>query len=62
MLSCAALREAVAHVRTLPCGPSPCVWLSYEPENEVARALYLSEGFVETGELDGTEVIASRPL
>ena len=58
----AALREAVAYVRTLPCGPSPLVWLSYEPENEVARRLYLSEGFTETGELDGTEVIAARAL
>ena len=33
-------------------------WLSYEPENETARRLYASYGFVETGEMDGEEVIA----
>lgn len=32
--------------------------LSYQPENTVARALYASLGFVETGEVDGDEVIA----
>ncbi len=37
-------------------------WLSYEPENEVARQLYSSFGFVETGEMDGEEVIAILKL
>lgn len=32
--------------------------LSYQPENTVARALYASLGFVETGEVDGDEVVA----
>ena len=35
--------------------------LSYQPENTVARALYASLGFVETGEVDGDEVVARRP-
>lgn len=34
--------------------------LSYHPDNEVAKALYASLGFVETGEVDDDEVIARR--
>ena len=35
--------------------------LSYAPENTVAKALYASLGFVETGEEDDGEVVARRP-
>ncbi len=35
--------------------------LSYRPENTVAKALYASLGFVETGEVDDDEVVARRP-
>jgi len=38
------------------------VLISYEPHNEVARKLYASVGFVETGEMVDGEVIAKRPL
>ncbi len=34
------------------------VGISYEPENEVARKLYASLGFVETGEIHHGEVVA----
>jgi diamine N-acetyltransferase len=34
------------------------VALSYSPENEVARTLYLKLGFVETGEMEDDEVVA----
>jgi len=34
------------------------VALSYSPENEVARNLYLTSGFVETGEMEGDEIVA----
>jgi len=34
------------------------VGISYEPENEVARKLYASLGFVETGEMIEEEVLA----
>lgn len=34
------------------------VALSYSPEDEVARALYLSIGFVETGEMEDDEIVA----
>ena len=37
-------------------------WLSYEPENERAKALYAAFGFRETGEFDGDEAIAVLKL
>ena len=46
-----ALKQAVDFVRTAPCGKAEYCWLSYEPENEVARKLYLSMGFEEKPEL-----------
>ena len=42
-----ALRLAVEFIKTFPCGKADHCWLSYEPENEVARKLYLSFGFEE---------------
>jgi diamine N-acetyltransferase len=36
--------------------------LSYEPANTVARTLYERAGFAETGEREGDEVVARRPL
>ena len=53
-----AVRLALEFVKTFPCGKAEYCWLSYEPENEVARQLYRSLGFSETGEMDGEEVIA----
>ena len=45
-----------------PCGPAEYCWLSYEPENTAAKALYQSFGFQETGEWDGDEIIAALKL
>ena len=42
-----ALKLAIEFVKTFPAGESEGCWLSYEPENEVARKLYLQLGFVE---------------
>ena len=53
-----ALKLAIDFIKTSPSGRSEYCWLSYEPENEVARQLYRSLGFSETGEMDGEEVIA----
>ena len=58
----AALRLALDYVRTLPCGPAKLCWLSYEPENIGAAALYHAFGFQENGEYDGDEVIAVLTL
>ncbi len=37
-------------------------WLSYEPENDIAKHLYHSFGFEETGDMDGKELIAVLKL
>ncbi len=54
----AAVQLALDFIRTMPWGKAEYCWLSYEPENEVARKLYSSFGFAETGEMDGEERIA----
>lgn len=57
-----ALNLALEFIHTFPCGKAEYCWLSYEPENKVARDLYRSFGFVETGEKDGEELIAVLKL
>ena len=57
-----AVRLALNFIKTFPCGEAEYCWLSYEPENEVASKLYRSFGFVETGEMDGEELIAILKL
>jgi len=57
-----AVRLALEFIRTFPCGPADFCWLSFEPENEVARHLYESFGFACTGDFDGEELIAALRL
>lgn len=57
-----AVRLALEFIRTWPCGKAEYCELSYEPENEVAKNLYHSFGFVENGEMDGDEIIAVLKL
>ena len=42
-----AMELALDYIRTWPSGKADTCWLSYEPENEVAKKLYSSFGFVE---------------
>ena len=49
-------------IRTFPFGEAKKVWLSYEPENTRARAIYRNYGFVENGEMCGNEIIAVYAL
>lgn len=56
------MKLALDFIRTQPCGKAEYCWLSYEPENEVARRLYYSFGFRETGDMDEEEVIAALKL
>ncbi len=58
----AGLAAALEYIRTRPCGPSGRCWLSYEPENTAAKALYASFGFVENGEMCGDEIVAVLQL
>ena len=53
-----AIKLALDFIKTSPCGEADYCWLSYEPENEVARRLYRSIGFVENGEMCGAEIVA----
>ena len=58
----AAMALILDFIRSGPCGPADICWLSYEPENQRAKALYASFGFRETGEFDGDEAIAVLKL
>ena len=42
-----AMQLALEFIRTFPAGEAKYCWLSYEPENKVAKKLYLSFGFEE---------------
>ena len=61
-----AMQLALDYIRTFPCGPAESIWLSYEPENEVAKKLYSSFGFVEFPEFyngkEGEEIPAFLKL
>ena len=59
-----ALKLAIEFIKTFPCGESEACWLSYEPENEVARKLYLQAGFIERLDLhkDDMEIPAVLKL
>ena len=58
----AAMKLILDFIAAQPCGPSDTCWLSYEPENRAAKALYAGFGFEETGERDGDEIIAARKI
>ena len=57
-----ALAMILDYIRTFPVGKADAVWLSYEPENTRAKALYHSFGFEENGETDGDELVAVLKL
>lgn len=57
-----AINLALDFVRTFPCGKADYCILSYKPNNEVAKKLYHSIGFIENGEFDGDEAIAVLKL
>ena len=57
-----AIELALEFINTFPCGTAKYCWLSYESDNDVARQLYQSVGFVETDEKDGEEIVAILKL
>lgn len=57
-----AVKLALDFIRSKPCGEARYCWLSYAPDNTVAKNLYCSLGFEETGDIDGGELIAALEL
>jgi len=57
-----AMNLALEFVNTFLCGIAKYCWLSYESDNDIARQLYQSVGFVETDEKDGEEIVAILKL
>lgn len=57
-----ALALCIDYLRTFPCGPAEYCWLSYEPENQRAKALYEKAGFAENGEMCGEEIVSVLKL
>ena len=58
----AGMEATLRYIRSFPCGEAGWCWLSYEPENTSAKALYAKFGFVENGETDGDELVAVLKL
>lgn len=52
-----ALEASIKYLQSEPVGPAEYCWLSFEPENEVAKNLYQSFGFQENGEICGNEIV-----
>ena len=52
-----AMRLALEFIRTFPRGKADYCWLSYEPENEVAKKLYRSFGFEEMRKPEGWDEV-----
>jgi len=57
-----AMKKILEFLRSSPQGEVDAISLSYEPTNEVARKLYASSGFVETGHLEDGEMVARLGL
>ena len=53
-----AMQKILDYIRTFPAGPAELCWISYEPDNVVAKRLYESFGFHENGEIANNEPIA----
>jgi len=61
-----AMVKLLEYIRTFPNGKAVAVHLSYNPQNNVARKLYQSFGFIETGQFtsddEDAEVVAKLVL
>ena len=57
-----AVRLGLEFIRTWPHGKADACVTSYNPENEAAKKLYASFGFVENGETDDDETVAVLKL
>lgn len=56
------IEALIQKIRSFPFGEAKYIWLSYEPENVVAKKLYEKFGFKENGEMCGNEIMAVYEL
>lgn len=57
-----AMKKALDLIKIFPHGKVSSVYLSYEPENVVAKKLYETFGFVETGIIEDGEMVSKLEL
>lgn len=57
-----AIDLALDFIKTWPNGQAKYCYLSYDPGNQIAKRLYESMGFRETGDKDGDELIAIKKI
>jgi len=48
-----ALTKVIEEIKTMPHGKADRIYASYHPDNIPSKSLFVSLGFVETGEVDG---------
>lgn len=53
-----AVVSSLHYLQSMPCGKAEYCWLSYEPENIIAKKLYSSVGFNENGEMCEGEIVS----
>ncbi|MCL2574144.1 MAG: GNAT family N-acetyltransferase [Defluviitaleaceae bacterium] len=57
-----AFAKVLEYLKTQPQGRADAISISYMPENNVARKIYASFGFVETGDIEDSEIVARLAL
>jgi len=57
-----AMEKALEYIRTFPQGEAKAVYISYAPENEIARRLYSKFGFNEIGFNEADEIVAKLAI
>jgi len=57
-----AVAKVLDEIKTKPYGEASHVYTSYKPTNIASKSLFESYGFVETGQLDGDELIARAKI
>lgn len=58
-----AMEKALEYIRTFPQGQAKAVYISYDPENKIARHLYAKFGFEEIGvNEESGEIVAKLNL
>ncbi|MFD2044220.1 GNAT family N-acetyltransferase [Ornithinibacillus salinisoli] len=57
-----AMTKAIAYIKSFPQGEATSVYIAYSPDNKVARNLYTSLGFAETGIISNGELVAKLEI